>query len=182
MSPGENQDLAARAEPNRQDDPVTPLYQGEAQIWIDASPEAVYTFVSDITRMGEYSPECFRCEWLDGATGPAVGARFRGYNKWRGFRWARTVVVTAADPGREFAFRTLPTRLLYRDSTLWRYQFEPANGGTLVTESYALTYAGLLIRVVEVISGRPDEMPVAMQRTLERIKAVAEARTRPVSA
>ena len=56
MSTGENQDLAARVEPNRQDEPVAPLYQGEAQIWIDASPEEVYALVSDITRMGEYSP------------------------------------------------------------------------------------------------------------------------------
>ena len=49
----------------------------EVSIEIAASPEAVYALVSDITRMGEWSPECRECTWANGATGPAVGARFR---------------------------------------------------------------------------------------------------------
>jgi hypothetical protein len=60
---------------------------GEARIEIDAAPLTVYELVSEITRMGEWSPECYRCEWLDGATTDAI--------------------VTAADPGQEFAFTTL---------------------------------------------------------------------------
>ena len=31
--------------------------------------------------MGEWSPECFHCAWTKGATGPAVGARFKAKNK-----------------------------------------------------------------------------------------------------
>ena len=34
--------------------------------------------MSDVTKIGSYSPETFEAQWLDGATGPAVGARFRG--------------------------------------------------------------------------------------------------------
>jgi hypothetical protein len=61
---------------------------GQAQVHIDARPDAVYTVVSDVTRMGEWSPETTKCEWIDGATGPAAGARFKGSNK-RGFvRWS----------------------------------------------------------------------------------------------
>ena len=48
---------------------------------IDAPPEKVWGLVSDITKMGEYSPEVFEAEWLGGATGPAVGARYRGHVK-----------------------------------------------------------------------------------------------------
>jgi len=54
---------------------------GAARIEIDAAPVAVYALVSDISRMGEWSPECYRCEWLGGATTAAIGAKFRGHNR-----------------------------------------------------------------------------------------------------
>jgi hypothetical protein len=49
-----------------------------------ASPEKVWALVSDVTRIGEFSPETFEAQWLDGATGPAVGAKFRGHVKRNG--------------------------------------------------------------------------------------------------
>src|SRR6476620_11117099 len=62
-----------------------------------APPEHVYTLVSDITRMGEWSPECIKCAWTKGATGPEVGARFKARNKGgRGPAWFNTPVVTAS--------------------------------------------------------------------------------------
>lgn len=48
---------------------------------IAAAPDKVYAMVSDITRMGEWSPECVSCRWAKGATGPAVGARFKATNR-----------------------------------------------------------------------------------------------------
>ena len=47
---------------------------------MDASPEEVWSLVSDVTRIGSYSPETFEAKWVEGATGPAV-ARFRGHVK-----------------------------------------------------------------------------------------------------
>ena len=67
-----------------------------------ASPEAVWELVSDVTRIGEYSPETFEAEWLDGATGPAVGAEFRGHvkrNEKGPTYWTRCRVVTC-EPAR----------------------------------------------------------------------------------
>ncbi len=148
--------------------------RGAAQIHIVAPPQRVYEMVSDVTRMGEWSPECYRCEWIDRAARPAVGARFMGHNRCGWLRWSRTVVVTAAEPGREFAFATL-TGILNRDSTVWRYRFEPADGGTTVTESYEGTSRPtLLVRVVSALARRPHDMVPAMKDTLERIKAAAE--------
>ena len=46
-------------------------------------PEEVYDLVADVTRMSEFSPEVVSCRWLDGATGPAVGARFEAVNVQR---------------------------------------------------------------------------------------------------
>lgn len=48
---------------------------------IGAPAEVVYDLVSDVTRMGDYSPENTGGTWLDGATGPAVGARVTGTNE-----------------------------------------------------------------------------------------------------
>ena len=72
---------------------------------IAAAPQAVYALVSDITRMGEWSPETVRAVWIKGASGPAVGARFKAWNKGRrGPAWFNWPTVTVADEGREFAF------------------------------------------------------------------------------
>ncbi|MFN2319379.1 MAG: hypothetical protein ABR500_06820 [Dermatophilaceae bacterium] len=55
--------------------------------------------------MPELSPEIVSCEWINGATGPAVGAQFRAKNHaGRGPDWHNTPVITVADRGHEFAF------------------------------------------------------------------------------
>ena len=92
---------------------------GSATVEISAAPERVYELVSDITRMGEWSPECVRCSWTKGASGPAVGARFKAANKGgRGPAWFNTPVVTVAKPGREFAFNRSGVGI---GSYTWRY-------------------------------------------------------------
>lgn len=101
---------------------------------IAASPEAVYDAISDVTRMGEWSPECKSCEWLDGATGAAVGAQFNGTNENNGNEWTILNTVTAADRGQRFAFDCS-----VRDFTFakWAYNIEPtADGGCTVTETW----------------------------------------------
>ncbi len=164
----------AIVEEKKQAAPVrTPLYQGQAQVFIKASPLEVYNMVADITRMGEYSPECFRAEWTGETRQPVVGARFRGHNKWRINRWSREAEITAAEPGYRFEFRTIPTPI-YRDSTDWSYRFEAVEGGTLVTETFKLMMAWLPIRLLEKYSGRPKNSERGMQTTLERIKAAVE--------
>ncbi|MEY3619020.1 MAG: hypothetical protein RL726_1718, partial [Actinomycetota bacterium] len=58
---------------------------------IAASPEVVWEMVSDLTRMGEWSPENKGGEWIKGATGPAVGASFKGRNSNGKKSWSTTV-------------------------------------------------------------------------------------------
>jgi hypothetical protein len=149
----------------------------EATMQIEAPPAVLYDLLADVTRMGEYSPECQRCVWLDGAAGPAVGARFKGWNRWRFARWARVCEVLAADPGREFAFRTLPL-FPFADSTTWRYTFTPADAGTWVVETYEVTrlpwWMSLAERLVGGPLGRPEAVAEAMRQTLLRLRAAAE--------
>ena len=57
---------------------------GEVSLHIDAPPEKVWDLVSDVTRIGEFSPETFEARWRRGSTGPEVGARFKGHVKRNG--------------------------------------------------------------------------------------------------
>ena len=106
---------------------------GEVRLHVDVAPEALYDLVADVTRMGEWSPETVRCQWLDGATAAAPGVRFKGTNK-RGFvRWSTKPEIVVADRGRELAFDTKSAG----PSTRWTYRFEPApGGGTDLVESF----------------------------------------------
>lgn len=106
-------------------------------VHIDATPDEVWALVSDVTRIGSYSPETFEAEWLDDATGPAVGARFRGHVKRNGkgpTYWTTCSVVTA-EPGVEFAFGVGPPG---KAINTWGYRLEPSGDGTDVTESFRL--------------------------------------------
>jgi uncharacterized protein YndB with AHSA1/START domain len=141
---------------------------------MSAPPEKVWALVSDVTRIGEFSPETFEAEWLDGATGPAVGARFRGHVKRNGIgpTYWTTCSVTACEPERIFEFGVgAPGKAL----NTWRYELQGQDGGTSVTESFRLTdnialklYWACLGR----LRGRTNRR--GMQTTLERIKAVVE--------
>jgi len=48
----------------------------EIETYIAAPPIWVWELVTDLQQMGYWSPEYQGGEWLDGATGPVVGARF----------------------------------------------------------------------------------------------------------
>lgn len=139
-----------------------------------ASPERIWDLVSDVTKIGRYSPETFEAEWLEGATGPAVGARFRGHVKRNGkgpIYWT-TCVVSACEPGREFVFGVGPEG---KPLNVWRYVLEPAGDGTDVTESFELTPT-LPLRLYWKLFGwtRGRTNRNGMRTTLERIKAEVE--------
>ncbi len=147
---------------------------GSVTIHMDASPEAIWALVSDVTRIGEYSPETFEAEWLDGATGPAVGVRFRGHVKRNGkgpIYWA-DCSITECEPDRVFTFGVgRPGKAL----NTWSYRLEPNGSGTDVTESFRLT-PNLGMRVYWTLLGwaRGKTNRDGMRTTLERIKAEVE--------
>lgn len=100
---------------------------------ISATPEVLYSLVSDVTRMGEWSPESTGGVWRRGATGPVVGARFTGKNR-NGFRvWSTTCTVTSADSPHRFAF---DVRFGPIPVASWSYTFEPHAAGSRVIEEW----------------------------------------------
>ena len=110
-----------------------------------------------------------------GAVGPAVGARFIGHNRQGLARWSRVFEITASDPGRDFAFRTL---FKGAESTCWRYRFEPTPTGTRVAESYEVVLIPQWVQLLHHLPGmhakaRRDALS-NMTRTLERLRIAAE--------
>ncbi len=144
-------------------------------IHIDATPEAVWDLVSDVTKIGRYSPETFEAEWLDGATGPAEGVRFRGHVKRNGrgpVYWAECA-ITEAVPNQTFAFTVGPQGKVLNS---WRYDLAPAEGGgTDVTESFRLPDT-LPTRIYWALLGwaRGKTNREGMRATLEAMKAELE--------
>ncbi|MDQ1642553.1 MAG: hypothetical protein QOJ90_1904 [Actinomycetota bacterium] len=149
----------------------------EAQQTIAADPAAVYALVSDVTRMGEWSPETTSCSWISG-DGAAVGAQFRGMNRRGPLRWVTTCTVTSADPGRRFAFSVAFGPFAIAD---WAYDITPSARGCTVTESW-VDRRGLAMKsgspLVMGIVDRAAHNRAGMEKTLAALKAAAEAEAR----
>jgi uncharacterized protein YndB with AHSA1/START domain len=141
---------------------------------IAATPETVYDLVSDVTRMGEWSPETSSCRWVGGATGAAVDARFVGSNRRGPLLWSTSCRVTAADPGREFAFTVTFAGLPISD---WRYTFAPHGGGCRVVETWR-DRRGAAMRLGSVpvmgIADRAAHNRRGMVATLDALARAAE--------
>lgn len=146
--------------------------KGEESIEIAAPPDKVWAMVADVTRMGEWSPENKGGEWIDGASAPAVGARFKGRNKQGRARWSTKCLVEECEPGRIFAFAT---QVGGKDRTRWSYRFEPVVAGTRVTESWESVRYGRLSRLLLKPEKRQPEIERGVRQTLERLKEKAEA-------
>jgi Polyketide cyclase / dehydrase and lipid transport len=105
-------------------------------IVVGRPPEFLYDMVSDVTRMGEWSPICTGCWWDEGG-GPRAGAWFTGRNETPERVWDTRSQVVTAEHGREFTF------LVEGDRVRWSYAFAPADGGTELTESWEFLPAGI---------------------------------------
>lgn len=140
-----------------------------------APAEQIWGLVSDVTKIGLYSPETFEAEWLDGATGPALGARFRGHVKRNGrgpVYWTQCR-VKACEPGKEFTFAVEAGG---KAVNTWSYKLAPAGDGTDVTESFELSPTPAMRLYWAALGwarGKTNEE--GMRRTLERIKEQVEA-------
>ncbi len=141
---------------------------------IAASPEAVYAAISDVTRMGEWSPECYACEWRDGSDGAAVGAVFDGHNRNGDHDWTTQGKVIEAEAGRAFTFECSMND--YHFST-WGYRIEPTTNGCRVTEWTENLLPDSVMEAAKKISGIGDRSArnrETIQGTLDRLAAALE--------
>lgn len=134
--------------------------------------------VADPTHTPQWSPVCKRVEWLPPSSAPAVGARFRGHNQLRAFKWSRDCEIDALDPERELAFHT---EVRGNVSTRWRYRLEPSGDGssTRLTETYRAEYLPLWVWLLRKIPGAAKQSDrdtrENLSSSLAAIKRLAEA-------
>jgi hypothetical protein len=140
---------------------------------IAAEPAAVWRLIGDPTRMGEWSPEALSQEWLDGVTGPAVGARFRGTNRIRWRHWSTVCTLVAWVPEREVAWEVSTRGLAV---ARWTYRLVPDGTGTLLVAEFT-DRRGPLMKVIGLtVRGVSDVVThnrATMIETLARIAAAA---------
>ncbi|HVT65860.1 MAG TPA: SRPBCC family protein [Mycobacteriales bacterium] len=149
--------------------------QVEVSTEIHADAQKLYDLVAELTEMGNWSPENTGGRWIGGATGPAVGAKFRGSNRsgWR--RWSTTVQVTEADRGKRFSFRVTFAAVPIAD---WAYDFKDTGTATVVTETWTDLRPWWMEKGSAPVMGvwnRPEHNRANMEATLEALKRGAEA-------
>ncbi len=141
---------------------------------IAAPPEVVYAAISDVTRMGEWSEECYACEWHEDFDGAAVGATFDGHNRHGEHEWTSQGKVTQAEPGRMFAFECSMFDFHY---STWGYRIEPTATGCRVTEWSEDLRPDSALELSKQMSGvddRSERNRQTMSLTLERLAAAVE--------
>ncbi len=139
---------------------------------IAAAAGELWSLVSDLPRMGEWSPENEGGSWKKGATGPAMGATFAGRNRNGIRKWSTTATVVACDPGRVFEVAVAKGPM---PIARWRYEFETMKGGCLVTESW-LDERNPLVKVGARLLGAHDAAHAhkEMAATLAGLASAAE--------
>jgi ligand-binding SRPBCC domain-containing protein len=154
--------------------------QCEAKITVKAPAEAVWSVISDVTRVGEWSGECRVCQWVGDSADPVPGARFRGGNRRGWMRWTRLNQIDLTDAPKEMVWHTV-SGWIYRDSTEWRVSLRPAADGTEVTESFRiLRLSRPMETLLELFQPAHRDRSKDLADDLARLKKVVEA-TAPAS-
>lgn len=104
---------------------------------VDTDPDTLYALVSDVTKMGQWSPQCKECWWEDEGGGPVVGAWFKGRNEVPGRTWETRSQVVVAEPGRQFVWE------VNGGWVRWGFTLDAVDGGTRLTQSWEFLPAGI---------------------------------------
>ncbi|UCZ60635.1 SRPBCC family protein [Mycolicibacterium phocaicum] len=143
---------------------------------IDSDPESLYALVSDVTKMGQWSPQCKECWWEDEDGGPVAGAWFKGRNETGDRTWETRSQVVVAEPGREFVWE------VNGGWVRWGFTLDPVDAGTRLTQSWEFLPAGIAgfherwpDYADEQIVLRTKYAKEGIPQTLAAIKKTAEA-------
>ena len=162
----------------RSEHPMThpPVPAHEQSVRIQATPEALYDLVSDVTRTGEWSPVCTACWWDDAGQADQIGAWFTGHNELPERSWETRSQIVAADRAREFAW------IVGGRFVRWGFTFDGDGPSTTLTESWHFLPDGIAMfhekhgdRATAEIDERTRQAHDGIPRTLEAIKRIAES-------
>lgn len=146
----------------------------EESIEIDATPEQVWSVISDLERMGEWSPQCKKMIIRGGTVG--LGTRTININRRGPLVWPTTSKVVRFEPNREIAFRVA------ENHTVWSYTITPGDSGVTLTERREVNGSTTKISSILVdklfggVESFETELKLGMAETLGKIKRAAEKR------
>jgi len=153
----------------------------EVSTWIDAEPDRVWGLVSDIQLMPTFSDELQSVEWVDGAAGPRLGAKFVGHNKHDAFgQWSTTSHIVAFDQPHEFAWAVGDAD---NPAATWRFRLTPRDGGTTLTfwmqmgparSGLSAAIESMPDKEQKIVFVRMREFETAMGKTVAALKRLAE--------
>lgn len=154
----------------------------EVTIEISAAPATVWAIISDIDLPRRFSDEFQGAQWLGGADGPVVGARFVGRNQHPAIgAWESVSVIVACEPGRSFGWDVQGADGV---AASWRFDLEPNAAGTTLRQWARMGPAasGLSVAIEampdkeeRIVARRLDEWQRNMTATVEGVKALAES-------
>jgi hypothetical protein len=141
-----------------------------ASVDICATADRVYSIVSDVTRIPQWSPEVVRVQTL-------APDRFQAWNRRRLGRWKTAARIVEATPDRRFSFIV---QALGADWTRWTYSLEPRAGGTRLTQQFQMCVAMPMTvlafeRLALFVMDRRTDLQANMETSVHRIKALAES-------
>lgn len=141
---------------------------------VAASPEAVFAAITDVTRMGQWSPETHDAAWNEGFDGPALDAVFTGHNRNGDNEWSTGAIIVEFVENERFFFDCRVGDFVFSS---WGYEIEPTDGGCKVTEYSQNLIPEEMRQASSGISGVEDRTThnrATMETTLERLAAALE--------
>ena len=135
---------------------------------IKADPLTVYDALSDVTTIGQRSPETHAAKWT------TPGKKFKGYNHIGPlYRWSTVCNVTNDAPGRSFAFE-----VAWPSNTSWRYDLTAVEDATEVTLSMTKNQpqAAPVVAIQRMVGvhDRAEHLRTGMSQTLTRLSQQVE--------
>lgn len=178
-----------RPEPLAKNDELFAGVVVHATVDAACSRAEAWSLVADVTRIGEFSPECTGARWLGPDPGPRVGARFEGTNRrmdgTEELLWVRPCTVVVADPGRCFGF-VVGDRYDGAPASHWQYDFaslEPATCRIQLTFRHLPGGLSGLRNLADadpehaegIVNARIRDLAAGMRTTLIKMATVLEA-------
>jgi putative intracellular protease/amidase len=143
---------------------------------IPADPLTVHDALSDITTIGQRSPETHAAKWI------TPGKKFKGYNHIGAlYRWSTVCTVTEDAPGHTFAFE-----VAWPSKTSWRYDLTALDDATEVTLTMTKNQpqAAPVVAIQRMVGvhDRAQHLRTGMDQTLQRLaQQVQQATPRPTT-
>ncbi len=139
---------------------------------IPAGPAAIFALIADASRHPEIDGSGTVKQVKPGAPQVlSLGATF-GMSMQMGVKYSMVSTVIEFERDRRLAWQTRPGGFVgkFVAGRIWRYELEPAEGGTRVRESWDISqdHQRALLR----LGGLPDKTAANMAKTLARIEDV----------